>query len=520
MILKVINNGRQLQITDVSEIELQQIQLSLRKRIKNAWFHPLVKKKLWDGYIEFIDASLRISSGLWDVVREICDTYSYDLTIEGLDTIIDFNFSEQSFREWVEVFFEGSKLQPRDYQIDAAAKILKWKRSISEIATSAGKTLIMFMVFAYLRETEFLHTFEDEEGNTVKKQIIIIVPNVPLILQTYEKFIQYGAVNKKFKFNVQTFGGGASKIKRNTDVIIGTFQTLRDLPDSYYKNVLAVGVDESHFASSKSIKTVLKKCAYATIRFGVSGTTKANDDTADSYSMQSLLGPMVNKISPQFLFKNNYATPLKIRMLYMDYLPIKTREKLAKLKKKKKEGDGSKVLNIERQLIIESEERFDFIIDTISSIKKNSLVLFHNVKDHYGRRIYERLQEILPNKVAVYYVDGGIDKNLREDYRKAMEYPNKQSIMIASYGTFSTGIDISNLEYIFLVESFKSEVIIKQSFGRGMRLMDGKITTKIIDFIDDFSLPGFENYTLKHSQAREELYIAEGFEYKKSYVSF
>lgn len=287
---------------------------------------------------------------------------------------------------------------------------------------------------------------------------------------------------------------------------------------NYFANDILVS--NCHFAATKSVKEVLKKCENATYRFGVSGTTKATKtETAESFTMQSLLGPVVNKISPKFLFKNKFATPVKIRMIYLDYLDQEIRQNL-KLLKSKREFDGSKLLAIEKQLIIDNEERFNFVVSAIASIKKNSLVLFHDVKNSYGKRIQEALGKILPNDTAIYYVDGGTDKNIREEYRKSMENPNKQTIMVASFGTFSTGINIKNIDYIYLTESFKSEVIIKQSFGRGMRLREGKTEVQIVDFIDDFSIGNYENYVLKHSQEREELYIAESFPYKKLRAKF
>jgi superfamily II DNA or RNA helicase len=87
-------------------------------------------------------------------------------------------------------------------------------------------------------------------------------------------------------------------------------------------------------------------------------------------------------------------------------------------------------------------------------------------------------------------------------------------ILIATYGTFSTGISIKNIHNIFLVESYKSEVLIKQSLGRGMRQMEGKDKVNVIDFVDDFTTGKYENYLMKHSKARIDIYKKERFEYK------
>jgi superfamily II DNA or RNA helicase len=65
-----------------------------------------------------------------------------------------------------------------------------------------------------------------------------------------------------------------------------------------------------------------------------------------------------------------------------------------------------------------------------------------------------------------------------------------------------------------LVESYKSEVLIKQSLGRGMRKMEGKEKVNIIDFVDDFSSPKYVNYLMKHGDARIQIYKNEHFQYK------
>jgi len=94
-----------------------------------------------------------------------------------------------------------------------------------------------------------------------------------------------------------------------------------------------------------------------------------------------------------------------------------------------------------------------------------------------------------------------------------MEEGNNK-ILVASFGTLSTGISIKNLHNIFLTESYKSEILIKQTFGRGMRLFKGKEKVIVIDFVDDFTWEGKENYLMKHSKERIQIYKKEHFEYK------
>jgi superfamily II DNA or RNA helicase len=218
------------------------------------------------------------------------------------------------------------------------------------------------------------------------------------------------------------------------------------------------------------------------------------------------------EISPKFLFDNNYATPIAVKVVVMDWLDPEIKDKLSDLKMNSNNIEGNEVYNIERKLVIESKKRLNFVVDFISKAQKNSLVLFQSVMNEYGKQIYHSIREKTKAK-EVFYVDGDTDEKLREEYKTRMNMGDNK-ILIATYGTFSTGISIKNIHNIFLVESYKSEVLIKQSLGRGMRQMEGKDKVNVIDFVDDFTTGKYENYLMKHSKARIDIYKKERFEYK------
>jgi superfamily II DNA or RNA helicase len=252
--------------------------------------------------------------------------------------------------------------------------------------------------------------------------------------------------------------------------------------------------------------------------FGLSGTMLQNGST-EALTIQAYLGPLVNNISAAFLQANDYATKIFIKVVKLDYLDYDAREKLEDLRNRKGEIDGSKLLELEKRLVVENRPRLLFVCDFISKTTKNSLVLFHNVKDQYGRQIYDYLREHTQDK-TIFYVDGNTSVALRDDYINRME-EGDDKILIASFGTFSTGISINNIHNVFFVESYKSEKIIRQSIGRGMRLKQGKDRVNIIDFVDDYSLGrGSKNYLLKHGEERVKIYKQQGFPYKEYRVKF
>lgn len=499
--LTVSEDLKWLTILDYEEeFERKQLELSLTKKIHNHFFHPLVKKKHWDGSICFIDKRLpfwRIPIGLWSEVYSIGEKFKIDISIEGLDRLIDTSLSLEEFTNWCNNFFEGKKLKPRDYQIESAWKIVRFRLSVSEVATSSGKTLIAFIVLAYLKKVHNI------------KKFLMIVPTANLIMQGSEDFEEYG-LDELDGCELQQIHGGNKK-KISSGLMIGTYQSLVKMDPEFFDDVEAVFVDETHQASSASIKKVISLCRDSKWRFGLSGTL-ANKGTAEYMTIQQFLGPLVMEISPKFLFDNGYATPVSIKIVRMDWLDQGIKEKLSVLKENKTEIEGNEIFNIERKLVVSSEKRLEYVIDFICKVSKNSLVLFQSVGEGYGKKIYDGIRERTSDK-EVYYIDGDTPVNLREYIIGEMENDDNK-ILVASFGTLSTGISIKNIHNIFLTESYKSEVIVKQTLGRGMRLFGGKDKVVVIDFVDDFSFNGKANYLLKHSNERIEIYKKEHFEYR------
>jgi superfamily II DNA or RNA helicase len=501
MLRFIISEDRQwLVLTSSStDVEKKQIELSLTKKIHNWYFHPLVKKKIWDGNICFIEkkgAFWRVPIGLWREIFEIGKEYNIEIEIEGLDSLVLSELTLDEFQRWVDDFFADKEFKPRDYQVEAAWKIVKFRYSVSEIATSSGKTLIAFMIFAFLKHKGWIRKF------------LMIVPSTNLVFQGNDDFVDYGI--EELGVRIQQIGGG-SKLREGCDLIIGTFQSLVKKEPDFYEGVDAVFVDEAHHTNSMSIKKIMSSCMHTGWRFGLTGTLTKRG-SADHLTIQQFLGPVIVEISPDFLFRHKHATPVSIKVVIMDWLDETIKDKLANLKQNSQNLEGNEIYNIERKLVIESEKRLKYIVDFISKTSKNSLVLFQSVKDEYGKQIWNRLREITKDK-EVFYVDGDTDENLREEYKSRMAV-GENKVLVATFGTFATGISINNLHNIFLVESYKSEVLIKQSLGRGMRKMEGKEKVNVIDFVDDFSSAKYVNYLMKHGEARMQIYKNEKFQYK------
>ena len=498
MILTLTENNQFLRIDEITELELDQLRISLTKRIENWRFNPLVKKGVWDGYISYIKDDKWIPAGLWKYVIEVCKNYKFDVDIRGIRRLIDPDMNAETFEKWAIDFFDGAEITPRDYQVDTAYNILKFRKCLAELATSAGKTLISFLTVAYMLEKK------------KAEKILFIVPNVSLVVQAHEDFHEYNYMNK-IDLRIQQIYAG-QKVKSNKNIVIGTYQSLIKKSKEYFEQFDAVIVDETHKAKSASIKTILQKCVNAQYRFGLSGTLP-KDGTLDKLTLMSQTGPVISEVKAAFLQKEGHIAQCSVKVIEMKYATDSQRTAFMELATNKYENKD--VFQLEQNFVINSEGRLNFISNVISRIPRNSLVLFHRIE--HGKRLYEKLRQ--ESNKRVFYVDGGTDKDIREEYKKKME-AGEEVVIVASYGTFSTGISIKKIHNIFFTESFKSEVIIRQSIGRGLRQHASKDRVVIVDFVDDIRTPEWQNYLYKHGKARQKIYKQEKFEYSIKRVSF
>ena len=499
MELTLSEDKKFLVINSCTELEYDQLTASLTKRIDGWRFHPLVKKGVWDGNITFIKKN-KIPAGLWKELVNICKEYDFKLTLNGVTRLFDTEIDESSFRKWVDTFFTG-EIKPREYQIDAAFKILKYRRCLAELATSAGKTLISFMTLGYMMEI------------LEKKKILMIVPNVSLVVQATGDFEEYNKGHLKLRTQ-QIYAG--AKIRKSSNLVIGTYQSLVKNDKEYFKQFDAVFVDETHKAKAVSIQKIMDKCWHCDYRFGLSGTIPKRG-TVDRLSLMSAMGPLVTQVKASYLQDEGYISNCKVIQFHMNYATDAQKESFAYLSKRPQ--DRKNLFPLEQNFINENENRLDFVTKVVDKCQNNSLVLFHKIA--YGEKLYNKLCKI--NNKKVYYVDGTVDTSLREDFKSRME-KGDDVIIVASYGTFSTGISIKNIHNVHFTESFKSEVIIRQSIGRDLRKHHNKDVVKIYDYVDDLKWgtgsDEWLNYVYRHGITRRKIYKEEKFPFEVQSINF
>ena len=490
MLLHVDNSKEYLIIDSCNSKEYDQLLVSYTRKVKNYQFSPSYKSGSWDGNIIFIKGKT-IPASTYKYLFDISEEYNFDCEISNIDTLFDNNIDYDEFVEWVNDFFKDNHIKPRYYQIDEAYRMLRAKRCCGSLATSAGKTLIAFMIFSYLLD------------KGIVKKIMMVVPKIDLVIQPTADFTEYN--NGKLDIKIQQIFSGC-KVQPDANIYIGTYQSLCKECQEYFNQFDCILVDEVHLSTNASTIKILDKTKFP-YRFGLSGTIP-NTKYADGLTIMSNFGPVVINVTANQLQQEGYISNCKITQVRLNYTNDKQKEHFKNAKKSLvKIGKGKDMFTLENKFVNESEKRFNVVTKLISSTNKNTMVLFQT-KD-YGKKIFKWLKENTTK--IIYYIDGDIDKKVREEIRKRMEI-NNDVILVASFGTSSTGISINNIFNVFFVNSFKSTSTILQSIGRGLRKSEkiGKNFVNIYDISDDLYSGCYE---MAHARERLKIYESQNFSY-------
>ena len=445
-------------------------------------FMPAYRNKMWDGKIRlFSDKTGKIYVGLLDYIKEFCDRneIGYDIDDDVDDTKnVDKN-NVEDFIKSLKPKSKGKDLTLRDYQSEAIWYGISKNRGMLISPTASGKSLIIYALIRYynllLRD----------------KKILILVPTTSLVEQMYSDFIDYGWDDKYLHRIYQGH-------EKDTDkpVIISTWQSLYKLDKKYFENFGCVVGDEAHLFKSKSLTTIMTKLINCKYRFGMTGTLDGTQ--THRLVLEGLFGKVKKVTTTKELIDKDTLASLKIKCIV-----LKHKEEDCKAVKDLKYSE-------EIQYIVSHKTRNDFISRLCDNLSGNTLCLYQLVEKH-GLVLYNLMKDF--NR-KVFFIHGGVDTEDREKIRAITE-KETNAIIIASYGTFSTGINIRNLHNVVCASPSKSRIRVLQSIGRGLRKSDrGDIYTTLLDIADDFSYKDRKNFTLNHFLERINIYNEEQFEYK------
>ena len=444
-------------------------------RVPGAEFTPQYRAKLWNGKIYLFSLKTHlIYRGLVPYIVKFCEDRDYAWEYEN--EIYDEEFSLEEAKEFIKTL--NIPLEVRDYQLDAFVHAIRSRRALLLSPTASGKSLIIYLLLRKINAN----------------RILIIVPTISLVSQLATDFSDYGYDSNNL---VHTIFAGKDK-QSDKKVFISTWQSLYKLPKSYFQQFDAVIGDEAHLFKSKEISTLMSNMTNARFRIGTTGTLDGTK--THKLVLEGLFGPVRKVITTKELMDKNVVADFQIKCLL-----LKHSDSICQAAK-------NFTYQQEIEYLVLNEARNNFISNLALSLEGNTLILYQYVEKH-GMLIQDIINKKLNPDRKCFFVYGKTDVDVREETRRIVE-TEKNAIIIASYGTFSTGINIKNLHNIIFASPSKSRIRNLQSIGRGLRKSDTKDSAVLFDIADDLSWKKKKNYTLKHLEDRIKIYMEEKFKFK------
>ena len=443
-------------------------------------FMPQYRSRHWDGKIRlFSYATGQIYTGLYPYILNWCD--ENNVSVVDKTDIKDADVDDKKINQFIEAL--KIPFTVRDYQKEAFAYSLRKHRCLLLSPTASGKSLIIYLMVRF----NLIRCVDKND------KILIVVPTTSLVEQLYKDFKDYGWNSSAHVHRIYQ-GHEKHSDKR---VYISTWQSIYKMPKKWFVEFGCVIGDEAHLFKAVSLTKILTKLENCKYRIGLTGTL--DDSKTHKLVLEGLFGAVNKVISTKTLQDNKQLADLKIYCLVLQHDNMS------------KDFLKDKSYQEEMDFLVSNEIRNKYIRNLCLSLEGNSLCLFQYVEKH-GTILKKLIEDKNENK-KVFFVYGGVDTEERERIRAITE-KSDNSIIIASYGTFSTGINIRNLHNIVFSSPSKSRIRNLQSIGRGLRLKDNNSNATLYDISDDLTYQGKENYTLSHFKERINIYNEEGFDYE------
>ncbi|CAB4167836.1 SSL2 DNA or RNA helicases of superfamily II [uncultured Caudovirales phage] len=452
-----------------------------------ARYTPAFRARLWDGLVRMYNTQKNtLYVGLLDYVIEFAKRNGY--TVELLNDVNVRNgiTSQQvaDFAKNLNPYGRGAPIEIRDYQIDAVTCALDRERVLLLSPTASGKSFIIYTTLRW-------HLNQN-------RKCIIIVPTTSLVEQLYTDFEDYSTANG---FNVgahcQKLYSGFSKVF-DKDVLITTWQSIFRQDKAWFSQFDVIFGDEAHQFKANSLTSVMDKMENVKYRIGTTGTI--DNKKVHKLVLEGIFGPLHRVTTTKALMDSDRLAKLNITSVILRY-----DEPTCKNIK------GS-IYQDEIDFIISHERRNKFISNLALTCTGNTLVLFQYVERH-GKILHDIIASKAHDGRKIFFVHGGVSTEVREEIRLGAEDEN-DAIIVASFGTFSTGINLPSIENVIFASPSKSKIRNLQSIGRGLRLKAGKAHCNLYDIADNLSYKKWTNHTLKHAAERYKIYAEEEFEVK------
>lgn len=453
----------------------------------NFKFHPKFKARMWDGKISYFNMMERtLPIGLLTKLMKFCKEFGYSYEFDFDATEFRNDIVEQDITDFAGYIMQNKDIKLRDYQLESVFKSIKNKRGIVLSPTGSGKSLTIYTIIRFLQALD--------------KKVMLVVPNVSLVEQMYADFVDYGWNDIR---NHVSKLHGTTKADFTKNILITTWQSIYKKNREFFVDYDALLIDETHTAKSLSLQNIAKNCINAEYRLGFTGTLPT--EQSELYTIKGFLGPVMFEMKSKDLMDKGILSQISIANIIMKY-PEKVRSRNVR-----------RPYPEEIQEIINYKPRnkgLDFVMNHIKE-GQNTLILCHLI-DHI-EAIEKYLFEKYGNTHIIKKIYGKISATEREEIRNMMEQ-EENFILLGTYATMSTGINIKRIHHVVFASSYKSKIKILQSIGRGLRKHESKEQMVLWDLVDDLRYEGprggsYVNHVFKHFDERMRFYKEQEFKH-------
>lgn len=458
--------------------------------VPGARYTPAYRNKVWDGKIRLYNAfNQLLYYGLIPYVIKFATERNYTVRFDGNFAPPATQQSHQQtlqFLQDLQAHSHGKPINALPHQIEGVNYAINNRRCLLLSPTASGKS---YIIYALARHYQ----------NTTNKKTLIVVPTISLVYQLINDFKDYSSqVDWDAENNCHGIFGGQAK-DTNKNITVSTWQSIYKMPRKYFDQYGSVIVDESHHMRSDSIKLIMEKLVDCPNRVGLTGTLDGM--RTNKLVVEGLTGKVHRIARTKDLIDANILSRLKIECVTLKYNDDERRA--CKNMKFAEEID----------YLVRHDRRNQFIANLALNTRGNTLVLYQFVEKH-GKVLHDLIvRNNTKSDRKIFFVSGEVDAQLRETMRQTVETQD-DAIIVASYGTFSTGINIRKLHNIVFASPSKGRVRVLQSIGRQLRKSDAKECAQLYDLSDDLSWKSHQNYGLKHFVERLKIYNEEQFDYK------
>jgi len=456
---------------------------------------PRYRAGVWDGKIRLLDMRFgTLPAGLTPELVEYSSKLGYSVSfntnnfgVPNEKTMVDI----ETLKKWIfdlniHTTINGldTRIDVRDYQVQAIYNCIHNQRQVSITPTGGGKSVIAYCLYRWYMEHGMKH-------------FLIVVPTLGLVKQIYSDFKEYSN-GFDFEANSQIITGETDK-NISKSIIISTWQSLYKMPSKWFNSIDVILMDECHQCKSDAIKGIFEKATNVKYRFGMTGSL--DKSAVNKLVIKGMIGEISKAKTTRELIDEGHLSDIKITCVILRY----NKESKALIK--------SADYQTELEFLCQHKNRNTFISKLALKQTGNSLVLFNYVEKH-GKPLYEEIKNLATTQ-KVHFVSGKVEADDREEIRLLVQASTESNIIVASVGTFSTGVNLPRIHNIIFATPTKSVIRVMQSIGRGLRKSSDKEYLKLYDIADNIVPSKHKpNITMRHFLERLRIYNEEKHPYK------